>query len=327
MIYPKFPKRNDILGVCAPSSGVGRKIDLYDHALEVLLEQGYQIVETPSVRNDAVRSADAKTRAYELMDLFDTDDIGTIFCASGGNFLMEILPLIDWKLLKRNPKWLWGASDPTGLLYPYTTKYDVATIYGKNVGSFDDGTKFKFIKDALDILKGKKVVQTSFSKIDGRPPYTDGPLKLEKKSKWHSNVKQLNVEGRSIGGCLEVIRNLLGTPYDGTKSFIKRYEEDGCIWFFDIYAMSSEDFYLTLLQMKEMGYFENTKAIILGRVIFPSTGTDMSYEEGIKLALPDIPYFTNADIGHTKPHMTMIMGSILNLKYKDNKASLTFKLK
>lgn len=52
-------------------------------------------------------------------------------CASGGEFLLEILPYIDFDLLKNNPKFVCGFSDPTGLLYPITTKCDIATIYGK----------------------------------------------------------------------------------------------------------------------------------------------------------------------------------------------------
>ena len=39
--------------------------------------------------------------------------------------------------MKKNPKWLTGASDPTGILYPYTTLCDVATIYGAKAGSYD----------------------------------------------------------------------------------------------------------------------------------------------------------------------------------------------
>ena len=50
---------------------------------------------------------------------------------------MRCSPYADFEQMKRNPKWPMGASDPTGLLYPYTTICDVATLYGCNAGSYD----------------------------------------------------------------------------------------------------------------------------------------------------------------------------------------------
>ena len=62
MIYPSFLKPSDTIGICAPSAGVGDKLESYDASLAVLKQQGYRIKETASVRNADQRSADAKTR-------------------------------------------------------------------------------------------------------------------------------------------------------------------------------------------------------------------------------------------------------------------------
>ena len=45
------------------------------------------------------------------------------------------------------------------------------------------------------------------------------------------------------------------------------------------------------------------------------------------MALGDIPYIMDTDIGHTKPSMTLINGSYATIKYKDNKGSIEMRLK
>ena len=52
MIYPEFPGEGSYVGICAPSAGVGYKVDSFDMSLEILEQVGFQCVETGSVRND-----------------------------------------------------------------------------------------------------------------------------------------------------------------------------------------------------------------------------------------------------------------------------------
>jgi muramoyltetrapeptide carboxypeptidase LdcA involved in peptidoglycan recycling len=79
--------------------------------------------------------------------------------------------------------------------------------------------------------------------------------------------------------------------------------------------------------MKYAGWFEHTNAVLMGRVLFESSDTGMTYEEALKKALPGIPVVYQADVGHTLPHMTLIMGSVMNLKYADHKGSISFQLR
>ena len=56
------------------------------------------------------------------------------------------------------------------------------------------------------------------------------------------------------------------------------------------------------------GWFKYAKAVVIGKVCFPNTFTDMSYEDAIKNALDDVKCIFNFDIGHVKPSFTMING-------------------
>lgn len=327
MIYPQFLKKGDTIGISAPSAGVGRKLDSYDASIENLHKQGYQTVETESVRVDNLRSTSKEKRAEELVSLFNDKNIKMVMAAAGGDFLSEILPYVDFQSMKRHPKWLMGASDPTGILFPYTTKYDVATIYGLNAGSYDETPIPKYIKNNLELLKGNLIEQKSFPKYMKAPSFAVEEIIFDTPVKWLSQQKEIHTSGRCIGGCIDVLKDLIGTPFDGAKKFVKKYEKDGVIWFFDNFSLSAEMMYRTLLQMRYAGWFENAKAIVIGRTLFESSETGMSYEEGFERALEGIPYVYEADVGHTHPHMTMIMGSIMHLDYARKKAKVSFELK
>lgn len=325
MIYPNFLKQGATIGICAPSAGVGRKIDSFDLSIETLKKQGYFIKETEHVRINDPRGGTAKQRGDELNQLFLDKDVDFVMCAAGGDFLNEMLPYISFSTLKKHPKFIMGASDPTSILYPYTTICDVATIYGCNAGSYDLRPLPKHLKNNLQIIQGNLIEQKSFSRYQSEKPWeVDGYLPKTKVN-YQATVHTLDVAGRCIGGCIDGLKDIIGTKFDGTKQFIQKYKEDGFIWYFDNFALSAEGLYRTLIQMKYAGWFEYTKAIIVGRTLIESSETGMTYKEALQNITENIPLIYQADIGHTSPSMTMINGAILHLTYKNHKASFQFK--
>ena len=327
MKYPKFIKQNGTIGICAPSAGIGLKSEDFDKSLNVLKQHGYHIIETESVRSTELRSANAKTRAKELKELFTNDKVDIVMAAAGGDFLYEMLGETDFETMQKNPKWLLGMSDPTSLLFTYTVKYDVATMYGINAGSFDLNPYHSSLDDCLSLLEGNLVTQESYDYISSTKRFSDLPEVYDKPNYWKSNVTEYHDSGRLIGGCLDVLKDLIGTKFADMKGFNERYKDDGIILYFEDFALSAEAFYLTILQMRYAGWLDQVKAVIVGRTLFGSSGTGLTYEEALERALGNIPYFYDADIGHTIPTMTFINGAICHLDYQDKKASIKFELK
>lgn len=326
MIYPKFLKKGDTIGICPLSAGLGKKVDELEESIAVFSREGYKVVETASVRSKNARAASAKKRAKELDELVTNPDVDFINLATGGDFQLETVPYINYKHIQQNPKWIMGYSDPTNLLYPVTTLLDIATIYGNDGGGFELNTT-KDQKVNLEIIKGNIVKQNSYKNYCDALDKYQGHPNFEKKVKWISK-NELNVSGRCIGGCFDCLEKLIGTPYDGTLKFIEKYKEDGTIFYFDIFATSSFNFYLSLLQMKNAGYFKYCKAVLIGRVAIPTVeNKNLDYIKAADKALGNIPHIMEMDIGHSSPRMTMINGAIINVKYKDNKGSISFKLK
>lgn len=320
MIYPEFLKEKDMIGVCAPSAGVGHKLDRYKKSLANLKASGFKIIETKSVRNNNPRSTGAKKRAKELDELITNKKVKAIMCASGGDYMLEMLPYINLDNIKENPKWLCGMSDPTNLLYTVTTNLDIATMYGHNAGSYVDSNDYSK-KVSIDYLIGNIYSQKSYKKYHSF-------LDWEELSnvKWISK-EDVEFEGRLIGGCLDVIKNLIGTPLDNTNKFIDKYKDDGIIWYFDIFDMTALNFYLTLLQFKNAGFFRYCKGVIVGRVAFERNDENITYKKAADLALINIPHILEVDIGHVDPTMTFINGAIAKIKCNKGKGQIKFTLK
>lgn len=326
MFYPEFLKKNDVIGICAPSAGVGSHLAEFDKSLLTLRSEGYKIVETASVRTNGVRAADAKTRGEELNSLFRNSDVQMVMAATGGDFLQEMLPFVDWELLKEKPKWLCGASDPTSLLFTLTTKYDIATLYGVNAGAFEN-PEDSYTQAALDFIQGDLVPEYS-SKMHSKyadflPEYSG----CDTKTVWKSSTDEISVTGRCIGGCIDVLKDLIGTKYDSAQTFVDKYKDDGFIWYFDNFSMDADIFYRTLIQMRYAGWLDHTKAVLIGRVLFPTEGEAISYEEALRRALPDIPYIYEMDIGHTVPAFTLVNGAMMHAEVNKGQGHVSFELK
>ncbi len=321
MKYPCFLNQHDTIGICALSNGVGHKLKEFDDSITSIHQQGFITVETKSVRNKKDPAASSKVRAKELHQLLNDDSIKAIFCATGGDFQFEMMPYINYDTIKKNPKWIMGYSDPTSLLYTITTSCDIATLYGHNAGSFDIIPLHHSLFTPFSFLKGDIIEQQSFDLHEKNHLFTSGSYELTEKVAW---IGEIETSGRCIGGCLDVLKDLFGTPYDTTKQFLDKYKEDGFIWYFDVFALDARSTYRTLLQMNMMNYFNNCKAIIIGRIKFPST-PEKEYYSLLKKAF-DIPIIYQADIGHVAPRMTMINGAMMHLSVTQHKATLRFTL-
>ena len=337
MIYPKFIKKRGCIGVPAPSAGAWapEKCAKYLNANKNLEELGYKIILSNNIFADENgRSASKEKRAEEMNNMFQNADIDVILCAAGGDFLVEMLPGVNFELLKNNPKWVCGFSDPTGIIYPITTKYDIATIYGQNFSSFGMEEFHKSQKDFFFFLRGNVLDQQSFDMYEEIPFETITGLEgynLTENVFWKTLDKQdANIEGRIIGGCFDIISELAGTKYDGINSFNEKYKDDGIIFYFDNCELSMEETIRTLWKMNELEYFKHAKGVIFGRFGVNRTCYGYTVETALKDSILrdlKIPVIYDADISHKDPCLNIINGAIARVKVSNGKGNISFELK
>lgn len=307
MKYPNFLRKDDLIGITALSKGAGDVIKETKISLNHLKEN-YRLIVTPNVYGNGYVSSDVKTRVKEFNDLLN-EDIKMLMNIRGGDFLYETLNFLDYQKIVDKKLLVQGYSDPTSLLYILTTKYDLATVYGFNGKSYDSEVLEEYQLNNLEILKGNLINQESF--MDRKTISLNGDFKAS---------------GIIIGGCLDVLRNMIGTSYDNTLNFIKKYDKYNIIWYFDIYHMSSIDVYLTLLQMKNIGYFNKTDTIIFGSVLFPQIECELDYQDVYSKVFEKCNIVIDANIGHVKPVFTIINGSSATITYYKTKMILEMEL-
>ena len=337
MIYPKFLTKGDTIGVPAPSDGAYDELHInkQKNAKLKMEQNGYKVIQSKNIYNSKMaRSATALNRAEELNFMFEDKDIDFIICAAGGEFLVECLPYVDFNKIINNPKFVQGFSDSTGILFQLTVKYDIATIYGMNFGDYGIETYSRDITDNLKIISGNLIKQENFDmyeneraeKITGLEGYN-----YTDKVVWKTlDNTPAKMNGRIIGGCLDLIAELSGTRYDEVNRFIEKYKNDGIIWYFDNCDLSKEELIRTLWKFNELEYFKYSKGIVLGRC-----GNDNSYlgyttEQALKdsvVSKLNIPIIYEADISHKGPSMTIINGAIATIKSKEGKGSIEFELR
>lgn len=333
MIYPSFLKPGMKIGVPAPSDAAYDEShkNRYENALKKFENLGFKVELSKNIlHSEKSRSADAKTRGEEINEMFSREDIDYILCAAGGEFLVECLPFVDFEKLVENPKFVQGFSDPTGLLFPITTKYDIATLYGMNFGEYGMENWYKNLDDSLKIMQGELVEQESFEKYaSAHAEYITGleSYPLDTENVWKTlDEKPVNVRGRLIGGCMDLISELAGTKYDGMKDFNERYKDDGVIIYFDNCELSFEETIRTLWKFNELEYFKYCKAVVFGR--FGVSDPTRDYEtvrECLKdsvLAEKNIPVIFDADLSHKDPTMLVINGAIAEISVENGKGKI-----
>ena len=337
MLYSTNIKKGDTIGVTATSDGNIDKIKIkrLDNAIKNFEERGYTIKETPNVRSSYKgRSSSKEQRAKEFMKLVEDKNIAAIITARGGDFLLEILPYIDFEKIRKNPKWIQGFSDTTGLGFCVTTICDIATIYAENFGDFGMENWHTCLENNLKILEGKEIIQESFKEYQSMfQDYKIGleTYNLDKKVEWKNaqNEEKIELNGRILGGCIDILVSLVGTKFDKVKEFIEKYKNDKIVWFFDNCELTSEGILRGLWQLKEAGWFSNISGFIFGRTMTRSSCYGISFEEAVKEVLQElnVPIILEADIGHLPPQFTIINGAIVHIVSKDGKGKIDFTLK
>lgn len=332
IIYPEKITKENIVGVTATSGGTKPEdIEKINKAIERFNKLGYKIVETNNVRkSQKLVSTNAKTRAEELIKLWKRNDIGYIIAAHGGDFLMEILPYLDTEILKKEkPKWIQGYSDTSLLLYYLTTNFNLATIHANNFGSYGDENIHNSLIKSIQVAETReKINQESFNFHESIEwGKEEGEYNLKVEYKILGKEKEIEVSGRIIGGCIDVLRTILGTKYDSTEKFCAQFKE-GIIWYFDNYNLEPAELHRTIWQIKEAGWLRNVNAFLIGRTRAKKESDEYTYEDVLKELSEEfkVPIIYDVDIGHVAPQWTIINGSLAKFCYKNGRGWISQEL-
>lgn len=318
--YPRPLQQGDTIGVTAPSSGVDESLHhLVHHAKHQFEKRGFNVhVDDTVLTQYKAASATKEVRAAKLMEMFNNPDINAIIPPWGGEILLEILPFIDWD--KIDPKWILGYSDMSTFLFAMTVKTGIATAHGPNFVELRSDEWEPVASQFMNVLQaseGSIIEQHSSEKFQSKWQH-DAPndpyvYKLDSSTAWKTiGTDTIELEGRFLGGCIDTIRHLVGTPYGDIASFQKNFlNDEPILWYFENCEMNATDFHRSMLQFAYAGWFDNAAGIIFGRSpAGQEVGgfTVLDSMERLKEMI-GLPVVYDADVGHVPPQITFVNGA------------------
>lgn len=299
VVAPSASKRPKDLTTCARAA----------RRLEAL---GYKISFGKSI-SQRVRlgSALPSDRAADLADAYSDTNVKAIMALTGGWLANEILPLIDWKTVSRNPKPLIGYSDITVLLNAIYAKTGTVNFLGPNFGTIGYKPEWQYSLENLnDLLTGKFPKQLIRSRSWGeRRDRT-----LRKTKPWQVLTSGI-AEGILLGGNLGTLYLLQGTEWmpKFNEPFILAAEDDDETGKFTGLEFSRR--LESLLQ--QPGFRTNLQGILIGR-FQPTSGVRLKDLRTIldSKDLGPIPIIAEVDFGHTLPMFTLPIGGYVAIDAK-----------
>jgi muramoyltetrapeptide carboxypeptidase len=277
-IRPPRLNPEDTIGFVAPASPFDSKFFL----------QGVRTVESMGFRTRVNDEIFEKTgylagsdghRARLINRLFKDPTINAIFCARGGFGSMRILPLVDYDLIRENPKVFIGFSDITALLAAITTRSGLISFHGPVVTTLSGASEMT----CNALLKAVS---------------SEMPLEFQPVS--GVVVQAGRAQGPLIGGNLTTLCHLLATPFETRfKNCILLLEDRGEA----LYRIDR-----MLFQMKLAGCFDGIAGLVLGS--FEGCGSlDGIYKifQEYFQEIP-VPILAGFDTGHGEQNLTIPLG-------------------
>ncbi|QIK74354.1 S66 family peptidase [Nocardioides piscis] len=321
--FPAPLQPGDRIGVTAPSQGVeGAAEARIDFCVSTLRDAGFDVVVGEMMDGSGITSGPAAERAAELTDMLCDPAIRCVIPPWGGETAIDLVDLLDWDALAAaEPTWLVGYSDLSTVLLPITTRLGWATLHGDNLADTPYEAPAGLLK-WLDLASGPGPHrQRDSGLISEWVRFEEDAHATEWKrgstGQWSLHGSDsLDVSGRLIGGCIDTLVNLAGTPYGDVAAFGREHADDGLI----VYLEAAEDEAATICRnlhgMRLAGWFDHARAILIGRTKARDNAR-LTQRDAVLDALGrlDLPIVFDLEIGHVPPHLPLVNGALATVTF------------
>jgi len=288
------------VGLVAPASPTGED-ERTRFAVDIVRSFGFAVKEGRHLYSrDQYLAGTDQERAGDLMAMFADPDVDAIFCLRGGYGASRILPLLDYEVIRRNPKALIGYSDITALLNAIFRNTGLIGFHGPVANQlFTDYTLGEFRKVLFE--------PSAPTVIGAAPPFETGPGRVEEKNRV-TVFRGGKARGRLVGGNLSLVTHLLGTPFE--PDFRDR------ILVLEDVAESPYRIDRMLTQLWLAGRLQTVAGIAFGKFTEAgSSGPSFSVEEVIaqRCAQLQVPVVRGLMIGHVEDQTVVPIGALAEL--------------
>jgi muramoyltetrapeptide carboxypeptidase len=266
-------------------------------AAERLRSRGLRVTLAPNVAHrDRYLAGGDDERVGIVNDFLRSAEFDGFFFARGGYGLMRILDRIDYDAITANPRPIVGFSDLTALHQAIAVRCGVGTFHGPMLNSdWHDGLSPDREAWFWSMLAGEAPLSW---------PFGDEQV-----------LNEGEAEGVLFGGCLSLINDLAGTPYDF-------WIDDG-IWFWEDIDEPVYRIDRMLTHLRLTGRLKKIRGVIIGKL--RGCGSDAEITAFLRefFGSMSIPVVRDFPFGHEGDNLMMPIGVRARLSTKNSVFSIT----
>lgn len=312
-VKPRALRRGDTVGIISPSwfggASFTRRLERGIRQIEAL---GFRTrMGDHALQNAGWVSASPEARVSDLHDMFREPDVRAIIATIGGDHACQLLPLIDWDLIRANPTIVMGFSDITVLNVAIWTETGMMTDWAEfpEMPEYARDAALAAITRTEPTGALRPAVAWTEEFLDWETGEDETRPRAMTPSTGWTWIRSGRAEGRLIGGCLESLQHLRGTRwwpvFVDAILFLETSEERP--------SPATVDGMLS--DYENMGVFDRIRGMIVAR--------PYGYTEEDRLALHEVifertarwafPVLADVDAGHTSPILTLPIGCLSRL--------------
>lgn len=290
-------------------------------------EFGVELVAMPNALRDADWLArNPAARADDLMQAFADASNHGIVSTIGGDDSIRLLPYLDANIVRQNPKIFLGYSDTT-VSHLFCLQAGLRSYYGPSImaGFGERGGLPPFMVESVRATLFEPTPNWTLPAntgawttevVDWAIPVDGSPTRpIEQPTQWHWLQGSGRVQGHLLGGCMDSLNELPGTPlwpsvdqWQDAVLFMETSEE----------APPPERLLRFIRSLDAMGILRRLKGILLGRPGGCRPEHFAAYDavllRGVRdEAGLDLPIITHLDFGHTDPMWVLPMGAEIEI--------------
>ncbi len=273
-----IPENLKNLYICTPAAPYNP--DYLEKALERLKKLGFNpTLSKHAMDNNGNVSASIEDRVSDIHEGFTNPAYNMIMSSRGGWNSNELLPYLDYELIKSHPKPFIGFSDPTTLDVNLYQKSNVQTYYGSVMSWIYFDPDEANYDQMIEVLTDPNSFKGFY-----KEPLQDEHI-----------FRHGTMSGTLTGGCIAILSSMIGTQYalqvpEGAILFLEDDDEPtGYLW------------QQKLMQMKQVGYFDKISGLVIGKIL-PTTkfikGSELKDILNLAVGEYDFPVLLEADFGH-----------------------------
>ncbi|NNK99369.1 MAG: LD-carboxypeptidase [Xanthomonadales bacterium] len=277
LIKPRRLRAGARIGIVNPAYWL--ESERMQRAVKVFQELGYELLLGNSAALEQGQFAGTpQERAQDIMAMFTEPSVEAIICARGGYGGNRVLPLLDYGVIRDNPKIFVGYSDITGFLNSFAQRSGLISFHGPMLSTFGKQTMQYNLDTFQAVLSGEKKIRVASA--PGCPA---------------RSLKPGIAKGPLWGGNLTLVIERLGTAdqIDTSGSILLLEDIDEKLYAFE----------RMMLHHKRSGSLDHIRGLVIGEMLEMGDSKTPFGKTTDEIVLDvcgdlDIPIISNFPCGH-----------------------------